>query len=111
MTISPQSWKTASLRTPGKRRSRTTGATVFDYYTSSGIWKDFPLSPDDTYSQILWNDPDDIDEDAFALVERLQMRFLPEYILQEYGDKPLATLHDMMLWLDWIRQNQSKLSL
>src|SRR5262249_32840253 len=81
-------------------------ATVFDYYTSSGIWKDFPLSPDDTYSQILWDDPDDIDEDARALVERLQMRFLPEYILREYGDQSLVTLRDMVLWLNWIRQRQ-----
>jgi hypothetical protein len=82
-------------------------ATVFDYYTSSGIWKNFPLSPDDTYSQVLWDDPDDIDEDARALIERLQMRVLPEYILREYGNKPLVTVRDMVLWLDWIHQRQS----
>jgi hypothetical protein len=85
-------------------------ATVFDYYTANGIWKDFPLSPDDTYSQVLCDDPDDIDEDALVLVERLQMRFLPEYILREYGDKPLVTLRDMVLWLDWIRQHQNETS-
>jgi hypothetical protein len=81
-------------------------ATVFDYYTSGGIWKDFPLSPDDTYSQVLWDDPDDIDEDARTLIERLKMRVLPEYILREYGNKPLVTLRDMVLWLDWIRRHQ-----
>jgi len=86
-------------------------ATVFDYYTSGGIWKDFPLSPDDTYSQVLWDDPDDIDEDARALIERLQMRVLPEYILREYGNKPLVTLRDMVLWLDWIRQRQGARSI
>ena len=83
-------------------------ATVFDYYTSSGIWKNFPLCPDDTYSQILWDDPDDIDEDALALVEQLQMRFPPERILREYDDKSLVTLRDMVLWLNWIRQHQSE---
>jgi len=81
-------------------------ATVFDYYTSSGIWKNFPLSADDAYSQILGGDPDDIEEDAHDLVERLQMHFLPKYVLQKYGDKPLVTLRDMVLWLDWVRQHQ-----
>jgi hypothetical protein len=92
---------------------RTTGipekipATVFDYYTSSGVWKDFPLSPDDAYSEVPWDDQGDIEEDALALVERLQMRLLPEKTLREYGDKPFITVRDMVLWLDWIRQRQS----
>jgi hypothetical protein len=85
-------------------------ATVFDYYTSSGALRDFPLSPDDTYSEVLWDDPIDIEEDAYALVERLEMQFPPEYILREYGEKPLTTLRDMVHWLDWIRQRQSALS-
>jgi hypothetical protein len=81
-------------------------ATVFDYYTSHGVWKGFPLSPDDTYSQVLYDDPIDIEDDARALVERLGMFFLPEYIRREYGDKPLVTVRDMVLWLDWVRQHQ-----
>ena len=64
------------------------------------------LAGDDTYSQLLRDDPDDIDEDARTLIERLKMRVLPEYILREYGSKPLVTLRDMVLWLDWIRQHQ-----
>lgn len=81
-------------------------ATVFDYYTSRGVWKGFPLSPDDTYSQVLYDDPQDIEEDARTLVERLGMRFLPEYVRREYGDKPIKTLRDMVLWLEWMRQRQ-----
>ena len=80
--------------------------TVFDYYTSQSAWKNFPLSPDDTYSQVLCDDPEDIDDDARALLERLGMQFLPDYIRREYGDKPIKTLRDMVLWLDWMRQRQ-----
>jgi hypothetical protein len=81
-------------------------ATVFDYYTAAGIWKNFPLSPDDAYSQILSDNPDDIEKDARDLVERLEMHFLPKYVLQKYSDKPLVTLRDMVLWLNWVRQHQ-----
>lgn len=81
-------------------------AAVFDYYTSNGMWKDFPLSPDDAYSEVLWDDPDDLDDDVNELAERLKLRPLPERVLQEYGEKPLTTLRDMVMWLDWIRQRQ-----
>jgi hypothetical protein len=81
-------------------------ATVFDYYTSHGVWKGFPFSPDDAYSLVLYDDPDDIEDDARALLERLGMAFLPEYIRREYGDKPITTLRDMVLWLDWMRHHQ-----
>jgi hypothetical protein len=81
-------------------------ATVFDHYTSHGVWKEFPLSPDDTYSKVLTDDPEDIESDARVLVERLGMLFLPEYVRREYGAKPFVTVRDMVLWLDWIRQHQ-----
>jgi hypothetical protein len=81
-------------------------ATVFDYYDSQKRWNAFPFSPDDKYSEVLYDDPDDLEEDAKALVERLGMRFRPEYIRREYGDKPIETLRDMVLWLGWMRQHQ-----
>jgi hypothetical protein len=81
-------------------------ATVFDHYTSHGAWKHFPLSPDDTYSKVLTDDPDDIEGDARILGEQLGMVFLPEYIRREYGDKPFVTVRDIVLWLDWVRQHQ-----
>jgi hypothetical protein len=81
-------------------------SNVFDYYASHGVWKSFPYSPDDAYSQVLCDDPDDIEDDARALVERLGMQIPPEYVRREYGEKPIKTLRDMVLWLDWIRQHQ-----
>jgi hypothetical protein len=81
-------------------------AAVYDYYGSQRAWKDFPFSPDDKYSEVLHDDPWDLEDDERALVERLGMRFLPEYILQGWGDKSIKTLRDMVLWLDWMRQHQ-----
>ena len=80
--------------------------TVFDHYTSHGVWKDFPLSPEDTYSEVLTDDSEDIERDARVLVERLGLHFLPEYIRREFGDKPFVTVREMVLWLEWIRQHQ-----
>ena len=81
-------------------------AAVFDRYTSHGVWKDFPLSPDDTYSKLWIDDAEDTECDARILVEQLGMVFLPEYIRREYSDKPFVTVRDMVLWLDWVRQHQ-----
>lgn len=81
-------------------------AEVYDYYVGQKAWKDFPFSPDDKYSEVLCDDPIDMENDVRALVERLGMLFLPEYILRQRGDQPIETLRDMVLWLDWVRQHQ-----
>jgi hypothetical protein len=80
--------------------------TVLDYYKAFKVWQDFPFTPDDEYSGLLNITPEDIEGDAKALVERLGMQFLPEYIRRDYGDRPIKTLRDMVLWLDWMRQHQ-----
>lgn len=81
-------------------------ASVYDYYASRKAWKDFPLSPNDDYVKVLGRDDEDLEHEARALVERLGMLFLPEYVRREYGNKPIKTLRDMVLWLDWMHQHQ-----
>jgi len=83
-------------------------ATVYDYYGSQKSLKDFPFSPDDTYTEILRDAPEDIDDDAIILVGKLGMLVVPEYVRREYGDKPIQSLREMVLWLDWMRQQQPK---
>jgi hypothetical protein len=83
-------------------------ATIYDYYCSQKPWKDFPFSPDDTYSEILHDDPADIDNDATVLLGRLGLILVPGYIRELYGDKPIETLREMVLWMDWMRQHQPK---
>lgn len=86
-------------------------AAVYDYYVSRKGLDEFPLCSEDTFATIQRDDPYDIDDDARALVDRLGMLHLsggfrtlttPHY----FGENPIATLRDMVLWLDWMRQNQ-----
>ena len=81
-------------------------AAVFDFYGSQKAYRGFSFLPDDEYSKVLCDDPDDIDEDALALLKQLGMVLPPEYILKQRGDGPIKTLRDMILWLDWVRQRQ-----
>jgi len=77
-------------------------AAVYDYFRSRKTWEDCPFLPDDEFSNVLHDDPDELDEDALALIERLGMAMLPEYILREWGNKPIKTPRDRVIWLDWI---------
>ena len=83
-------------------------ATVYDYYASQKHLKNFPFSPDDTYSEIQRDDPLDIDEDATILIDRLGMLTLPEHVRRQFGEKPIQSLREMVLWLEWTRQHQPK---
>jgi hypothetical protein len=83
-------------------------AAVYDCYGSQKQLKGFPFSADDTYAEILHDDPADIDEDATILVGKLGMIIVPEYVRKQYGDKPIQSLREMVLWLDWMRQHQPK---
>ena len=86
-----------SFRTIGV--PETIAAAVFDYYSSRGVWKDFPFSPHDTYAKVLYDDQDDIEDDTRALVDRLGMQFPAEYVVRESGNVPPQTLRDMVLLL------------
>jgi hypothetical protein len=83
-------------------------AMVYDYYASQEAWKGFPFSPDDSYSKVMCADPEDTDNDVTMIADRLGMLIPPEYIRREYGNRPVETLRDMVLWLDWMRQHQPK---
>jgi hypothetical protein len=79
---------------------------VYRFYASHGIWKNFPFSRDDRFSEVLYDDPDTIDDDARTLAEQLGVRLPPGYICQAYPAGPIQTLGDMVFWLDWIRRHQ-----
>jgi hypothetical protein len=85
-------------------------STVYDYYGSRKAWKDFPFSPDDKYSEVLHDDPDDLDDDGSALVRQLGIILPTEHTLREYGHEPIKSLRDMVLWLDWVRRHQPRAS-
>src|ERR1700677_4560070 len=81
-------------------------ANVYDYYESAERRRGFPLSPSDGYYRELAMAEDDMPDEMKALAERLKLRIPPEYICRERGGRPVETLHDMVLWLDWVRQHQ-----
>ncbi len=83
----------------------TIPAAVCDYYKSLAVSKRFTISPDDTYSDLFSDELEDIDDDAEHLVQKLGMQLPAESVLREW-EKPLKTLRDMVLWLNWIHQHQ-----
>lgn len=84
----------------------TVAAAVFDYYSSRGVWKDFPFSPDDSYAKVLYDDQGTMEDDTRALVDRLGMQYPAEDVLRESGNMPPQTLRDMVLLLYWIQRHQ-----
>jgi hypothetical protein len=80
-------------------------AAVYDYYKKSVIFNNFSVAPDDSYEHVLRKGHDDIDDDAQHLVRKLGMELPIEPVLREW-DKPIKTLREMVLWLNWVRQHQ-----
>ena len=77
---------------------------VHDYYKRMVMFKNFGVAPDDTFEELHKGD-EDIDDDGRYLLKKLGME-LPIQPVREEWDKPLRTLRDMVLWLNWVRQRQ-----
>jgi hypothetical protein len=80
-------------------------AAVYDYYKRGVISKNFSVAPGDSYEHVLHEGHEDIEDDGQHLVRKLGMELPTEPVLREW-EKPLETLRDMVLWLNWIRQHQ-----
>jgi hypothetical protein len=81
-------------------------AAVYDYYKSSAVSKRFSVSPQDKLEDLFSAVPEDVTDDARALVCKLEMQLPIEPLLREWRN-PIRTLADMVRWLDWVRQHQS----
>jgi hypothetical protein len=81
-------------------------AAVYDYYRSFCRAKDFSVAPDDSFEKVFRQVHDDVDDDAEELSNKLGMELPSESVLREYVT-PVETLREMVLWLDWIRQQQA----
>lgn len=84
-------------------------AAVYDYYKKGVIFKDFGVAPGDSYEHVLHEGHEDIEDDGLHLVRQLGMELPIEPVLREW-EKPIETLRDMVLWLDWVRQRQMSTS-
>jgi hypothetical protein len=78
--------------------------TVHDYYKRMVMFKSFGVAADDTFEE-LQKGNEDIDDDRRFLLKKLCME-LPSQAVRDEWDKPLRTLRDMVLWLNWVRKHQ-----
>jgi len=83
-------------------------AAVYDHYTSLSVSKNFSVAPDDSLRTVFGIVGEDVDDDAEDLVKTLGMELPIESVLCEW-ETPVETLRDMVLWLDWIRQQQPRI--
>jgi hypothetical protein len=77
---------------------------VHDFYKRMVMFKSFGVAPDDTFEELRMGD-EDINDDRRFLLKELRME-LPSQPVRDECDKPLRTLRDMVLWLNWVRQRQ-----
>jgi hypothetical protein len=102
---------------------------VYDYYIKSVILRNFRVSPDDKYEDLLKRE-EEINEDARSLMNTLGLRPPSEEVVDQWMSdvrarrrpptqapnfqmtsaswtQPILTIRDMVLWLDLIRRHQS----
>jgi hypothetical protein len=82
---------------------------VYTYSTGSWFFRDLSVRPEDSYEAVLQKGEDDVDDDGKILLKQLGLKLPPPQVLHEW-DKPIITLADMVLWLDWVRRNQNRLN-
>jgi len=82
-------------------------AAVYDHYKSLSRAKRFSVAPEDSFEKVFRECHEDIDDDAEGLARTLNIELPIEMVLREWP-APLRTLRDMVLWLDWIRQKQTR---
>ena len=79
-------------------------SAVYDYYRSGAISRKFGVAPDDQLADLFSDLDEDIGFDAIQLTKTLGMEVAVGRNLEIWG-KPLITIRDMVLWLDWVRKN------
>jgi len=82
-------------------------AAVYDHYRSLSRAKRFSVAPDDSFEKVFGQCHEDIDDDAEELARKLNVELPIETVLREWPT-PLQTLRGVVLWLNWIRQQQTK---
>jgi hypothetical protein len=78
---------------------------VYDFYKEQTFSGDFSVAPDDDYDLVLSAREAEIDEDGEFLMKALDLKMPPDNAM-ESSQWQIRTLRDMVLWLNWVRQNQ-----
>jgi hypothetical protein len=81
-------------------------AKVYDYYKRESSSKTFAVSPRDSLADVFGrHDEVGLEDDIEDLFHGLSLRYPEELTLRQW-QKPLETIRDMVLWLNWISQHQ-----
>jgi hypothetical protein len=102
---------------------------VYDFYKRGVVFKEFSIAPDDTYEDALHECEEDVEDDARYLMKELGLKLPSLEVQQQWSEqvissrakrqsvpsfspdsarllRPIQTVRDMVLWLDWVRQHQ-----
>ena len=102
---------------------------VYDYYKKGVIFEQFGIAPDDDYEDVLHKGEEDVEDDARFLIQELGLKPPSEETRLRWNEQiqtlrarspvaprfsadsthlmqPIRTIRDMVLWLNWVRQNQ-----
>ena len=104
---------------------------VYDYYKRTVIFKEFSIAPDDSYEEVFHKGEEDIEDDARLLMNTLSIEPPSLEVQQRWTERilasratspttprfsvdsaellrPIHTVRDMVLWLNWARQQSKK---
>ncbi len=94
----------AAFSSGGEVLERIAG-TVYDYYSALAIGRRYAVSPDDSYEEVLRAGREEIDDDAAELLSQLRLQMPTQQVLDDCPIR-IATIRDMVHWLDWVRTHQ-----
>ena len=85
---------------------RISGA-VYDYYVSESRDVLFAVGPDDRIQNLFQRCREDVDDDALEILKTLDLGLPDQATLYGYA-RPVNTIREMVLWVDWIRQQRTE---
>ncbi len=79
--------------------------TVYDYYRRHSLSRSYRVAPDDSLKGVYGAGDEEADKAAETITRELGFLLPDESILRQWP-RPLTTVRDMVLWVDWIRNHQ-----
>lgn len=84
---------------------RSIAAAVYDFYQNDSGVESYRVSPFDGLDNDYGKPHEEIDEDASHILKNCSLELPAVSVLREWP-KPIRTVEDMVLWVDWVRQHQ-----
>jgi hypothetical protein len=101
---------------------------VYNFYTRSWFFGNLTIAPDDSLERLFNEGEEDVEDDAALLMKKLGLKppsaearlswneeirasrgrpsDVPRFSTDSNPPSPIQTVRDMVLWLDWVREQQ-----